>query len=406
MSQPTIMLYLHVHQPYRLRNYSAFDTAHDHNYFTPHQLTHADNQAIFEKVARKSYYPMNRLLQRLLDSNPDFRLSLSITGTFIEQCREWDPDLLRTFQKLVATGRVDIVAETYHHSLAFFYSRFEFEKQVLAHRELIAKTFGVVPQVFRNTELAYNNELAAWAEAAGYKAVIAEGWDPNLEGRTPNQVFRPLDTSRVKLLTKNYRLSDDIAFRFSNRNWKEWPLTPQRYAVWCREALAGDAQLINLCMDYETFGEHQWEESGIFAFFEQFVKDWTSEHRGRFVTARQAANDYEAREIFDAQDTITWADSERDLSAWTGNRMQQEALRHLYALEDDVLRTHDPVLIEDWRRMQTSDHVYYMSTKGLGDGDVHSYFSPYDSPYDAFIYFMNIVRDLRWRVLEHTKAGL
>lgn len=400
----SVMLYLHVHQPHRLGAYSAFDTARRHDYFESPGDTELNNEAIFRKVAAKSYWPMNTLLAELLAAYPGFRFSLSITGTFIEQCRAWDPELLRSFQQLVSTGRVDIVAETYYHSLAFFYSRFEFEKQVLAHRELVTEVFGLEPVVFRNTELAYNNELAAWAETAGYKGVITEGWDPLLGDRSPHQLFRAPGTQELSLLLKDYRLSDDIAFRFSDRQWSQWPLAPDTYVEWCEKALDGSGSLLNLCMDYETFGEHQWAESGIFDFFREWVGQWLSQPHRRYVMAREAVSDGEARETYDVRDTITWADTERDLSAWTGNRMQQEALRHLYALEDDVLRTHDAQLIADWRRLQTSDHVYYMSTKCLSDGEVHSYFSPYDSPYDAFMYFMNALRDIRWRVLEHTKG--
>ncbi|HET6622534.1 MAG TPA: glycoside hydrolase family 57 protein [Candidatus Saccharimonadales bacterium] len=404
MSKRQITLYLHVHQPYRLGRYTAFDTAERHDYFaTEAGDIRQDNEAIFKKVAQKSYWPMNRLLEKLLKDNPDFRLSLSITGTFIEQALEWDPELIKSFQRLTSTGRVEIVAETYHHSLAFFYSRMEFEKQVFMHREMVQRLFNQTPQVFRNTELAYNDELAAWADEAGYKAVLAEGWDKILGWRSPNYVYQPIGTSRLKLLLKNYRLSDDIAFRFSNRAWADWPLTADKYLDWL-DQLNDDQQLINLFMDYETFGEHQWADTGIFDFLEDFVSRWLNDGNG-FLTTTQAA-DLPVVDRVSASETVTWADNERDLTAWLGNRMQQEAMKFLYELEDDILRTHDQGLIADWRLMQTSDHSYYMCTKWWSDGDVHSYFSPYDSPYDAFMYFMNALRDLRWRLLEHQKKAV
>lgn len=399
----SIVLYLHVHQPQRIRRYSVFDTATSHDYFNSQEWeSRENNERIFRKVAEKSYYPMNRLLKELLDTHPEFKVSLSITGTFIEQCEAWDPKLLRTFQELVATGRVEIVGETYHHSLAFFYSRFEFEKQVLMHREKIRQIFGVTPTTFRNTELAYNNELGEWAESAGYRAVIAEGWDPVLGWRSPNFVYRPPYAKRTRLLVKNYRLSDDIAFRFSNREWNEWPLTADKYLDWLQAA--SDEPLRNLFMDYETFGEHQWKDTGIFDFMKELVTRWIDNGHD-FNTTTEAATVHEPVDTLDMPYTVTWADTERDMTAWTGNRMQQEALRMLYAVEDSVLKTGDQQLIDDWRFLQTSDHFYYMCTKWFNDGDVHAYFSPYESPYDAFLYFMNALRDIRWRISEHHKGA-
>ena len=243
MSGRSIMLYLHVHQPDRVSPYSAFDIGTRHDYFRDDDAV--SNEAIFRKVAEKSYLPTNRMLLELLNTQPKFSLSLSLTGTFLEQCERWGADVLRSFQQLVATGRVEIVAETYHHSLAFFYSRFEFEKQVLMHREKVQALFGVKPRVFRNTELAYNNDLAQWADEAGYAAVIAEGWDEVLGWRSPNYVYRPVRSSRTRLLLKNYRLSDDIAFRFSNQHWAQWPLTSEKYIGWL-DAIDEREPLINL----------------------------------------------------------------------------------------------------------------------------------------------------------------
>jgi alpha-amylase len=399
MSERQIMLYLHVHQPLRVSPYTAFDIGVRHDYFRGNN--DVDNEKIFRKVAEKSYLPTNRMLLQLLQDQPKFALSLSITGTFLEQCELWGQDVLRSFQELVATGRVEIVGETYHHSLAFFYSRFEFEKQVLMHREKVQQLFGVTPKVFRNTELAYNNQLGEWADEAGYHGVIAEGWDEILGWRSPNFVYSPQNVTRTKLLLKNYRLSDDIAFRFSNREWAEWPLTAEKYISWLG-AIDVSEPLINLCMDYETFGEHQWKEHGIFDFMNAWIPKWLESDEHRFVTATEAVTSHESSGEISVERTVTWADTERDLSAWLGNSMQQEALRHLYDIEDDILRSHDQDLIKDWRMLQTSDHVYYMCTKWFTDGDVHAYFSPYNSPYDAFIYFMNAVRDLRWRLMQNT----
>lgn len=406
MSHPkAITFYLHVHQPWRVRPYSVFDTAKSHQYFSSQSGDRHDNRAIFEKVANKSYRPMNNLLEKLLNQHQEFKLSLSISGTFIEQAEAFAPDLIEQFQRMVATGKVEIVAETYYHTLAFFYSRDEFERQVDLHRDKIEQLFGVTPRAFRNTELAYNNDLAAWAESKGYSTILAEGWDPVLGWRSPNYLYQPAGTENIRLLLKNYRLSDDIAFRFSNKSWGEWPLTADKYQHWLETALSDDAPLVNLFMDYETFGEHQWEATGIFDFFESFVAKWlqTSEHT--FMTVSEASSSLEPAGKINMPDTVTWADNERDLTAWIGNSLQREAMRHIYALESDIMRAGDDQLISDWRKLQSSDHTYYMSTKWLDDGNVHAYFSPYDSPYDGFLYYMNAVRDLRYRLMEHTRFG-
>ncbi len=405
MSRRGIVLYLHAHQPYRVQPYTVFDTAKKHDYFDSKDYrADGNNERVFRKVAEKSYLPTNQLLLELTKRHPEFCISLSITGTLLEQCEMWGPDVLRSFQALAKTGRVEIVAETYYHSLAFLYSRREFETQVKTHTKKIKELFNQTPKVFRNTELAYNNELAAWAEQAGYKGILAEGWDPILGWRSPNFVYRPTGTSQISLLMKNYKLSDDLAFRFSNQGWKEWPLDADKYTHWLNAA-AENEPIINLFMDYETFGEHQWEDKGIFGLLEHLPPKWLSREGNTFHTVSQAIAKHQPVDEVDMPNIVTWADTERDLTAWLGNRMQQEAMRHLYDLEDDILRSGDDGLIADWRKLQTSDHAYYMCTKWFNDGDVHAYFSPYDSPYDAFLYFMNVVRDLRWRVLEHQKGG-
>lgn len=400
----SLVLYLHVHQPYRIKPYSVFDIGHDHEYFNGRDDSDTNNEKVFHKVADKSYRPMNQLLLKLLEQHPEFKISLSISGDFIDQAQQWAPDVLESFKQLIATGRVELVGETYYHSLAFFYSRSEFEAQVDMHRRMLQETFGVIPTAFRNTELAYNNELAQWAEDAGYKTIITEGWDPILEWRSPNYVYKPVETSSVRLLMKNYRLSDDIAFRFSNQAWSEWPLTADKYMQWASNSL-GDGDVLNLFMDYETFGEHQWADTGVFGFFEQFIQNWSATDGLEFATVSGAADTYEAKDEISVPNTITWADSERDLSAWTGNALQHEVAKYLYDLEQDVVRSGDERLIQDWRYLQSSDLLYYLSTKWLDDRDVHTYFSPYNSPYDAFLYYMNAIRDLRWRVMRHHNLG-
>lgn len=394
----SIVLYLHVHQPYRVRHYTIFDAGHAHNYFDAGFDERESNERVIRKVAEKSYLPTNKLLLDLLEQHPEFKLSISITGTVIEQFQAWAPEVLDSFKKLVDTGRVEIVGETYYHSLAFFYSRSEFEHQVDVHKRKIQEIFDYTPTAFRNTELAYNNDLAWWADKAGYKAILAEGWDPILGWRSPNHVYSPEYTDNIKLLLKNYKLSDDIAFRFSESSRSKQPLTADTYAHWLSEDK--EAELYNLFMDYETFGEHQWEDTGIFEFLKSLPTEWLKNHGYNFKTVTEAAQSLPARDKVDMPHTVTWADAERDLTAWLGNSMQRESSQALYQVEDAVLKSGDIQLIADWRKLTTSDHFYYMSTKFFTDGDVHAYFSPYETPYEAFINFMNAWHDLKYRLVE------
>jgi alpha-amylase len=398
VTKRAIVLYLHAHQPFRIGHFSTFDIGENKNYFDEPNDMRANNRAVLDKVIQKSYIPTNRKLLELIQQHPEFKISLSITGTLIEQLEKWSPLTLESFKELVATDKVEIVGETYHHSLAFFYSLAEFNNQVQMHRDKIWEVFGKKPTVFRNTELSYNNDLAVWADRAGYKAVLAEGWDPILQWRSPNYVYRPVGTQTLKLLLKNYKLSDDIAFRFGDQNWESWPLTADKYAHWLNAIDNGTN--INLFMDYETFGEHQWKESGIFDFLSHFPGEWLKNENNTFMTASEAVDSYDAVDTIDTPYTTTWADTERDLSAWLGNPMQQQAIEALYGLSEKILSSNDWALIEDWRKLQTSDHFYYMCTKWFNDGDIHAYFSPYDSPYIAFMNFMNTWHDLRYRLTE------
>ena len=392
-----ICLYLHIHQPVRYREYSIFDVANDSNYYNDDYHGRQSNQRIFQKVAEKSYHPMLDLLEKNLQKYPDFKVSLSITGTWLDQAEKWDYGLIEQIRRMVSTGQVEIVGETYYHSLAFFYNLDEFNDQVNIHASKIRNLFGVTPKVFRNTELAYNDQLAQWADQQGYKGILAEGWDKILGWRSPNHVYKPAGCQNLKLLLKNYRLSDDIAFRFSNRNWSEWPLTVPKYQQWLNDdCLRGN--LINLFMDFETFGEHQWADTGIFNFMEQFIASWLAAYENKFVTVSEACDLEAPQDEISMPETVTWADTERDLSAWAGSAMQDSASRDLYALRDKILASRDLQLIADWRYLTTSDHPYSMCTKYFHDGDVHAYFSAYASPYESFMYFMNVLRDIEFRL--------
>lgn len=391
----SVCFYFQVHQPYRVKKYRVFDIGNDAEYFNDRSESDLNNRRIVEKVARKSYIPTTTLILKLLKENPEFKVAYSFSGIVLEQLERYAPEALDLFKQVVDTGRAEVLAETYYHSLAFFYSPAEFERQVAKHRDTVRRIFGVWPRVFRNTELSYRNDLGEWADRAGYAGIVAEGWDPILGWRSPNYVYRPVHTERVRLLLKNYRLSDDVAFRFSSREWGEWPLTAEKFGQWLGEA---EGDTVNLFMDYETFGEHQWEATGIFHFFEQLPREVQKNSGLMFQTPSEVIASYDVRDHVDMPHVVTWADTDRDLTAWTGNPMQRAAIENIYALEDQVHRMADPKLIEDWRKLQTSDHFYYMCTKWSNDGDVHAYFSPYESPYDAYIAYMNALSDLRLRV--------
>ncbi|MBI2587339.1 polysaccharide deacetylase family protein [Candidatus Amesbacteria bacterium] len=386
---PAVCLYFQVHQPWRLKKYRIFDVGCDHQYFSDTSDSNRNNLKILHKVAHKCYLPANVILLDLLKKHPQFSCSFSFSGVILEQLETHLPEVLNSFRQLVKTKRVEILSETYYHSLSFLYSPAEFRSQIRLHDQKIKKLFGVIPKVFRNTELIYNDDLAREVEKMGYQAILAEGADHILGWRSPNYLYSP-PNSKIKLLLKNYRLSDDIAFRFSEKSWAQYPLTAPKFASWVN-ASAGD--VINLFMDYETFGEHQWADTGIFDFLAALPANLNS-----FVTPSIAAKQFPAVSELSIPDFISWADLERDLSAWTGNPMQQEALRHLYSLEKDILTTHNPQLTTDWRRLQTSDHFYYMCTKWFADGDVHKYFNPNSSPYEAFISYMNVLQDLKIRI--------
>ncbi len=392
-----VCLYLHIHQPIRYREYSIFDVGNDSNYFYDNYNGRQSNERIFKKVAAKSYYPMLNLLLENMKKYPGFKVSFSITGTWIEQAEKWEPKLLDIIREMVKREQVEIVGETYYHSLAYFYNIDEFNDQVRMHAETIKRLFGVTPKAFRNTEFSYNDSLAKWAEEKGYDVILAEGWDKILGWRSPNHVYKPIGCKNIKLLLKNYRLSDDIAFRFSNRSWSEWPLTAPKYQSWLNDdCLRGN--LINLFMDFETFGEHQWKDTGIFDFMNTFISSWLSEYENKFVTVSEASRLENPVDEVSMPETVTWADIERDLSAWLSNSMQISAMQHVYELRDKILDTRDGDLISDWRYLTTSDHPYSMCTKYWNDGDVHAYFSAYASPYESFMYYMNVLRDIEYRI--------
>ena len=388
---PSVCFYFQVHQPIRLRHYTVFDK--NDQYFDDYK-----NGSICRKVANKCYLPANRLLLDVIRRfKGRFKIAYSVTGLLLEQLERYSPEVMSTFDALAETGCVEFLAETYYHSLSFLYSRTEFVEQINKHVEAINYFFGQKPRVFRNTELIYNNDLAALIESMGcFDAIITEGADHILGYRSPNFVYQPIGCNHLKLLLKNYSLSDDIAFRFSNRDWPQWPLTADKFARWVSN-VNGNGNIVNLFMDYETFGEHQWEDTGIFDFMRHLPEEVLRHPDNNFKTPSEVIQSYGSADTVDVPHIISWADTERDLSAWLGNAMQSNAIHELYRIEKKIKNTKDDKIIGDWRKLQASDHFYYMCTKYFADGDVHKYFNPYDSPYDSYINFMNVLDHLHKR---------
>lgn len=389
----SVCFYFQVHQPYRLRNYPVFDIGNNHNYFDDKK-----NKEVLNKVANKCYLPANKVILDLINGfDGKFKVSYSLSGVLLDQLEEYNPKVLQSFIDLANTGCIEMLDETYYHSLSFFYSKNEFKAQVQKHNRRIKSLFKLKPKIFRNTELIFNNEIANIVERMGYKGVLAEGADHILEWRSPNFIYRPKTTSKIKLLLKNYKLSDDIAFRFSQQSWEGYPLTAPKFADWV-SAVNGNGNVVNLFMDYETFGEHQWKDKGIFEFLKHMPGEILSHPDNDFLMLSEAIKRYDSVGELDIHNPVSWADVERDTSAWLGNKMQQESIKQLYLMEASIKESKDKKLLEDWRKLQTSDHFYYMCTKWFNDGDVHKYFNPYDSPYDSFIAFMNVMNDIKLRL--------
>ncbi|MCX6663862.1 MAG: glycoside hydrolase family 57 protein [Euryarchaeota archaeon] len=393
---PSICLYFQVHQPMRLNRFTVFNIGANHDRSSEY-FNHKLNQEIFEKVAKKCYLPTNKILLDLINKyDGKFRVSFSLTGTFVEYCERYLPSVLDSFKDLFATGAVDLLEETYFHSLSSLYDDLdEFEKQVQMHRQMIKRIFKYKPKIFRNTETIYDNRISRKIAELGYKGIITEGADKILGWRSPNFVYKPVNAN-IKVLMRNYKLSDDVGFRFSSRNWPEFPLTADKYANWMSNSF-GD--VINLFMDYETFGEHQWIETGIFEFLKHLPSEVFKHDNLDFATVSEAVELYNPVGDIDVPNAISWADEDRNVSTWLGNDMQIACFNELKNIGGKLKEKSNERLLKTWRRLQTSDHLYYCSTKGLADGAVHAYFSPYDNPYEGFMNYMNILQDLKQRVV-------
>ncbi len=400
MATKSICLYFQVHQPTRLRLYRFFDIGKDSHYYDDFA-----NRTILRRVAQKCYLPMNQLMLDLINQyKGKFKIAYSISGSALEQFQRFAPEVIDSFKALAATGRVEFLAETYYHSLASLGSESEFRHQVSKHAAKIEELFGVTPVTFRNTELIYSNGIGEMVYDMGYKTMLTEGARHIMGWQSPNFVYTGETQPRLKLLLRNYNLSDDIAFRFSDKSWNMWPLTADKYVNWMKES-AKEGDVVNLFMDYETFGEHQKEESGIFEFMKALPGAVLADGTFGFATPAEVVKKYKPVSDIAVEDPISWADEERDLTAWLGNELQSEAFSKVYAMTEKLSIVNDPELWEDFGHLQESDHFYYMCTKFFSDGEVHKYFNPYDTPYEAFINYMNVISDFQIR-LDEKRAAL
>ena len=389
----SICLYFQVHQPYRLRTYRFFNIGSDHNYYDDYQ-----NRQIVKRVAEKCYLPANKLMLDLVkEYGSAFKISFSISGTAIEQLQEHAPEVINGFRQLAKTGCVEFLAEPYAHSLASLGNREEFISQVERHSAVIEDLFGKKPKTFRNTELIYSDAIGEMVTEMGFNLIITEGAKHILGWKSPNYMYCSTKNPKLKILLRNFRLSDDIAFRFSTRTWAEWPLTAEKFAGWLN-GITPREEVVNVFLDYETIGERQWKETGIFDFFRALPKVVLSTTNFKFATPSELMNVLQPVAPIHVPYPISWADEERDLTSWLGNELQDEAFSKLYSAYESIIKLKDPDILKDWLFLQTTDHFYYMCTKWFSNGTVHKYFNPYPSPYEAFINYMNVLSDFLIRV--------
>jgi alpha-amylase len=393
VQKKAICLFFEVHQPFRLKRYRFFDLGKDHYYYDDFT-----NESIMRKIAEKCYLPANNLIMDLITKHKGkFKVAFSLSGIVIDQFRLYAPEVLGSFRKLAETGLVEFLGETNAHSLSSLKDRNEFGRQINTHKDLLKEYLGVEPTSFRNTELIYSDQIGSWVADMGFKAMLTEGAKHVLGWKSPNYLYCNALNPRLKVLLRNFVLSDDIAFRFSNRNWNEWPLTADKYASWLNK-LAPKSELVNIFIDYETFGEHNWKETGIFDFLSHMPGAILKKTQYKFMTPSEVADNLQPVSAISVPSPISWADEERDITAWLGNELQNAAFEKLYSLSEKVNNCDYDQLKKDWNYLQASDHFYYMCTKFFSDGAVHAYFNPYETPYDAFMNYMNILSDFEIRI--------
>lgn len=395
-----ICFYFQIHQPFRLKTYRFFDIGNDHYYYDDFS-----NDDIITRIAQRSYLPANNMLLDMIKQyGKAFKVAFSISGTALEQLEQYVPEFIESMKELAATGCVEFLSETYAHSLSSLEDPDEFVSQVKNHDKKIYQLFGQHPKVFRNTELIYDDDISSMVQSMGFKAAITDGAKHILGWKSPNYVYSSATASKLKLLLKNSKLSDDITFRFSNPEWASYPLTADKYIDWIAN-LPQEEQIINLFMNYETFGELQPRETGIFEFMKALPR-FAAERGIEFWTPSEVVSKLKSVGSLSVPYPMSWADEARDTSAWLGNTLQKEAVKKLYSISERVRLCDDKRIKQDWYYLQASDHFFYMSTKHSEDGSVHSHYSPYDSPYMAFTNYMNVLSDFMIRVDEQFPSSI
>lgn len=388
-----ICLYFQLHQPVRLRRYRFFDIGNDHYYYDDYA-----NESNINKLAHTCYLPTNKILTDLLKRfKGKFSLAFSISGTMLDQLKIYAPEVIDSFKEMIKAGGVELLAETSASSLASVRDMEEFKRQVAAQVKAIEETFGQVPTAFRNTQLIYSDQIGEAVSAMGFKVMLAEGAKQTLGWKSPNYMYCNAIDPRLKVLARNYHLSDDIALRFSNQSWTEWPLTAQKYKSWL-DGLPENEEIVNLFMDYETFGAVHSPETGIQEFLKALPNIFLEDKNYAFITPSKAAQKLQPVSAINVPSATSWVDEERDLTAWLGNEMQTEAVDKLYALAPKVARCTDSAILKDWQYLQSSENFYFMGTKFFANGASHTYSSPYPTPYEAFINYMNILSDFAERL--------
>ncbi len=386
-------MYFQIHQPLRLKRYRFFNIGNDHYYYDDYL-----NESVINRLAERSYLHANKVIRSIIKQfGKQFKVAFSISGITLDQFELYAPEVIESFQKLAKTGCVEFLCETYSHSLISLRNKDEFTRQVYKHKQKIKDLFDQEPTVFRNTELIYSDEIGDNIAGMGFTAMITEGAKHILGWKSPNYLYCNAINPRLKVLLRNFRLSDDIAFRFSNRNWSEFPLTADKFVYWLNE-MDKKEETVNIFIDYETFGEHQWMESGIFEFLTDLPVKVYKDSKFIFATPSEVAANLLPVSTISVPYPISWADEERDITAWLGNDLQLDAFNRLSQFTERVNQCNDPKIQKDWQYIQASDHFYYMSTKFFSDGAIPVYFNPYESPYDAYINYMNVLSDFGIRL--------
>lgn len=389
----TICLYFQIHQPFRLKRYRFFNIGNDHYYYDDYL-----NESILSRVAERSYMQTNKVIRQIIkEYGLQFKVAFSISGIALDQLELYAPEVIESFQKLAKTGSVEFLSETYSHSLVAMKNKDEFHRQISEHRDKIKRLFGQEPRIFRNTELIYSDRIGADVAEMGFAGMLTEGAKHILGWKSPNYLYCNVINPRLKVLLRNFRMSDDLAFRFSNRGWSEFPLTAEKFVNWLKK-LDKKEETVNIFIDYETFGEHQWMETGIFEFLKALPGAVYKSTNFIFSTPSEIADNLLPISTISVPYPISWADEERDLTAWLGNELQVDAFNRLYSLTDRINRCDDEKLRKDWKYLQASDHFYYMSTKFFSDGAYQVYYNPYESPYEAYINYMNVLSDFSIRL--------